>query len=183
MPPVTVPPTTTTTTTTTTTVVTVVPDGDAWVRNGSTSKTNYGTATTLEVKTDSVYGFTREAYLTFPIPGASDPARAVLRLTGKLQKGSLGLAAHQVATAPVESTVTWDRRPAFGTEVARRTVTGTASQVIELDVTAAVLAARRAGSTTVTIGLRATTSGEPLLGVSSREAGGDVRPLLVLQAR
>lgn len=174
------PPTGTTTTTVTPTVVSVVATADAHVRNGGSAGTNFGTAPLIEVKTDSVYGYTRQAFLTFPLLGAMDPISAKVRLSVQLQKGSLGLAVHEVATPFDEGAVTWSTRPPMGRLLANRTVTGTQRQVVELDVTSAVLAARAEGRTTVTFGLRSTTSGEPILKVNSREASTD-RPLLVVQ--
>lgn len=165
------------------TTVSVVAIADAHVRNGGAAGTSFGHAEVLEVKSDTVYGYSRQAFLTFPVPGAFEPLRATVHLTGRVQKGTLTLAAHEVGTGPNdlldEATLTWDRRPALGAELGQATVAGTVARVVELDVTAAVQQARRDGRRTVTIGLRATTTGEPLFSAASREAAAD-RPLLVL---
>ncbi len=177
-------PSTTTTSTTTPTSVpsasrTVVASADASVRNGSYATVTYGSARTLEVKADSVYGYSREAYVTFDLTGVRPAISATLRLTGQVQKGNVLLQAFEVATPVVERTLTWNTRPTLGAQLSTVTVR-TTSVTLDLDVTAAVRSALDRGATTVTVGLRSLTSGEPLLTVASREAAAG-RPTLVLR--
>jgi hypothetical protein len=161
------------------TILTVLPTADAHVRDGGSSATNFGRVTPLEVKTDAVYGYTRQAFLTFPLLGAFEPRRATLRLVATLAKGTMGVSAHEVAGVIDEDALTWDTAPPLGEALSGRTITGNGPQIIELDVTAAVLAARDAGRNRVTVALVATSGGEPLLRVNSREAP-EGRPVLVL---
>lgn len=115
----------------------VNPSGDAYVRDGSSANTNFGTATTLVVKNDGV-GYARQSYLQFDLstlPTSFDNATLRLNVTG-INSGASG-STWQVYYVPTDSWtetgITWNNKPAPTTLLA--TVKAQPSGYIEWDIT------------------------------------------------
>lgn len=158
---------------------------DAYVRDGSYASTNFGNATTLEVKKSSTTGYNRIAYLKFDVTDAINVATATLRLN---------LASHGTADAPIavyscadtswtESSITWNTRPAEGSLL--DTVTVSASAVngtwFEWDVSSYVHQKVADGYNYVTLVLMGTVSNvSQAYAYFTSTEGGSVDPYLAI---
>jgi CHRD domain len=161
--------------------IALAPTADAFVRDGSSAGTNFGSSTTLNVKTSSA-GFNRDTYMKFDLTSATNVVSAKLRFTARSSDSSaITLAAFPVADSSwIESTINWNTRPALGTsQLSSVTVTGNALATYELDVTGFVQNEKAAGRNLISIGLHSPTSTSALAGLNSREAAANV-PQLVL---
>lgn len=155
---------------------------DAFVRDGDSANTNFGTATTLDVKTSST-GFNRDGYLRFDISAASTISKAKLRVFAKASTSttSLGVGVFSVAsTTWSETAITWNTRPARGTSaLSNITVGGTSIGAYDLDVTTYVKGQKTAGKTAVSLALHCPSSVSPIARFNSRESSNS-RPQLVI---
>jgi autotransporter-associated beta strand protein len=97
----------------------LTPTADAFVKDGSSASTNFGTATDLETKKDSSAnsGNNRDAFLKFDLTGvASAPAGATLRLIPINVGANLAETADFVGTDSwTETGITWNNKPATTT--------------------------------------------------------------------
>ncbi|NOK15956.1 CBM96 family carbohydrate-binding protein [Corallococcus carmarthensis] len=121
---------------------------DAYVHE-SNAGSNYGSATSLYVKTDA--GASRLAYLKFSLAGISGVTSAKLRVYGSASS-STTLQAFQTLDGWAESSLTWTNKPAVGSLAGSVALTTTA-QTYDLDVTAYVNA-QAAGDGTVSFVLQ-----------------------------
>jgi hypothetical protein len=161
------------------------PRDDAYVRDGSSAKKNFGSATTLVVRT-STTGNNRWAYLKFDTSAFGSVTSARLRLFGKLTSTTSTVV--RTSAYPVSSTtwserqITWNNRPSLGAKplatVAMDNRT-TAARWYELDLTAYVAQEKAAGRSLVSLGLRNDASSSPSDQFDSKEAGTN-RPELVV---
>ena len=160
---------------------------DAHVRDGTYAGSNFGTATGLEAKGGSALDFTRHTYLKFTVDSLDAVGTATVRLYGSLSgtAASPPLAAFGVTnTTWTEAGITWNTKPATtGSALDTTTISGTAGQWYEWDVTSYVKAEVAAGRNTVTIAIvPATSSGtNPTATFNSDEAAGN-RPELAVTA-
>jgi peptidoglycan/xylan/chitin deacetylase (PgdA/CDA1 family) len=154
---------------------------DAFVYDASAT-TNFGTATTLDVKTSSA-GSNRDAYLRYDISTISTITKAKLRIFARATSAgtNLTLAAYPVAsTSWSETTITWSTRPAIGSTALKSvTVGGTSLAAYDLDVTSYVKAQKTAGKTAVSFALHCPSTVSPIVRVNARE-NGNSRPQLVV---
>ena len=134
-----------------------VPTGDAWVRDGSYSGTNYGSDPQLWVQ-NNIGGNTgdeRITYVTYDLTWLSPATvtKAVFHLYGGITDGSPSAAnaAYGVATPFTESTLTWSNRPALGSLLGTINTTNAAAWHA-LDITSYVQG-QLAGSGKVTFGI------------------------------
>jgi hypothetical protein len=147
---------------------------DAYVRAGQYANTNYGGAAELIVKFGADAVYLREAYLLLDI-STVQPGQAVrLRLFGKLSDTrAASVSTAVVPLAPggwTETSLTWNNRPStaavsWGTV----TVSGTAANWYELDVTTQVQALRASGQASVALVLKGTADTLPYVAFSARE--------------
>jgi hypothetical protein len=165
--------------------VTLPAVADAYVRDGSSAATNFGTAASLEVKATADAGNNRVAYLRFSLAGVgANVASAKLRLYGvRPTAHPTVVGAYAVAsTTWSETTINHNNRPALGTRQSGL-APGTTAQYYEWDVTAHVKAQKAAGATSVSVALRmdaqVTFSPDTF---NAREASGN-RPQLVVTAQ
>uniref|UniRef100_UPI0007C703DD polysaccharide lyase family 8 super-sandwich domain-containing protein n=1 Tax=Kitasatospora sp. MBT63 TaxID=1444768 RepID=UPI0007C703DD len=116
---------------------------DAYLRDGPYGDSNYGTATTLTVKSTGTpgSGFDRRALFGFDVPAlAGEVRRAVLWVHGAVADTDGTQTALQCFAASggwTETAVTWNRSPALGPALGSGAISTTADW-IGLDVTAAV---------------------------------------------
>lgn len=129
----------------------ILPTADAHVRNGSYANTNYGTATTLDVKADATSYF-RKSYLKFEISAASSVGAATLGLyvasTGSTSSRTISVYAVPTTTWS-ETTITWNNAPAAGTLLGSFGVSNVAGVWYDFDVTSYVQSEKSAGRNTV----------------------------------
>jgi hypothetical protein len=156
---------------------------DATVRNGSFAAQNFGTATTLEDKTNASAGYTRWSYLRFDIASFSSITGATLRLFGRSSSGTQNVTVNvlgSTSTAWSETGITWNNKPASsGSSLGSKTIAGTATQLYTFDVGAYVAQQRAAGATAVTFVVKANTTADALATFNSDEAAGSRPELLV----
>jgi endoglucanase len=159
---------------------------DAYVRAGSFSAQNFGTAHTLAAKKGVSDDNTRRSYLTFDISTVGDTDRVMLRLNGRLSSA----AGHNVVTTVYavpdvtwgETSVTWDTRPNLGKVLGSVVVEGTTAQFVSLDVTKFVRAENKAGRHVISVALRDLVHASPFSIFSSREAAEGAPALIVVPA-
>jgi glucose/arabinose dehydrogenase len=155
---------------------------DTYARSGSYGATNFGSAGELQVKLSSAVDYTRETYLKLDLSTLATITSAKLRLNGRLtESGSVQTAVYKADdTTWSESGLTWNARPPAGTTAAATTtVSGTANQWYEWDVTALLQAEKAAGRTAVTLVLKNLAQTSATLVFASDEASAN-RPELVV---
>jgi Bacterial Ig domain/Carboxypeptidase regulatory-like domain/IPT/TIG domain/Beta-propeller repeat/Bacterial TSP3 repeat len=149
---------------------------DAYVRDGTSAATNFGTALELQVQASATAGSNRESYLKFNLTTVSGITNAKLRLYGALSDASgtnVPAAVHSVAiTTWVESgngSLTWNNRPAAGSALATTTITNNVARWYEWDITAYIQAEKAAGRNTVSLVVKNTATSTPYATFNSRE--------------
>jgi subtilisin family serine protease len=141
-----------------TTTLAVLPSADAYVRDGGSANANFGTATSLIVKSSSATGNNRIAYLRFPLTGVNgEIVSAILRLYGS--RPTEHLAKDRVygvaSTSWSETGLTWNNRPALGEAQGKGLVIGsTGDGYWTFDVASWVRARKAAGATSVTLAFK-----------------------------
>jgi len=149
------------------------PIADAFVKDGSSSDTNYGTSTSIEVTLNA--GARRDAYLKFDLSTISGPiSNAKLRMYGRLvntNTSSVSTAVYGVSsTSWEESSITYTNKPTVGsTALASVNVAGITWTWYEWDITSYLESERSAGRTTVSLALVNTTVSDPYTWFESRE--------------
>ena len=161
------------------------PVADAYVRAGAFAATNFGAEDRLVVKESASADFDRVAYLRFdlaPLEGTGTIERVFLDGVSPVM-GPLGrttpIVAHAVADdAWQEELVTWNDRPALGSELAAHY----GRPGMRWDVTVEALAAL-AGDGLLSLGLRSDREGaERTVHLWAREAAGaELRPRLLVR--
>jgi hypothetical protein len=142
------------------TTVTLAPAADAYVRDGTSAATNFGTATSLVVKATTTAGNNRITYLRFPLTSVSGAVgTARLRLFGSRPAAtSITDSAFAVSDNTwTEAGLTWNNRPPIGARQGTGVVISTTAQYHEMDVTAFVRAQRAAGATAVSLAVQMDT--------------------------
>jgi uncharacterized delta-60 repeat protein len=164
--------------------VTLRSPADAYVRDGASAATNFGTGPELLVKRSGTVGNSREAYLRFDLSAVPTVASATLRLFGKLSNTvnpSVVTTVYSAAdTTWGESAITWNNKPAAGT-TSRGTITvgGTTARWYELDLTSFLKAEKAAGRNLVTLVLKNGAISDAQTTFNSDEAASE-RPELVV---
>ena len=140
------------------------------------------TAPTIEAKVGST-DYTREAFLKFNISAVPSVGSARLRVFGALADArsvNIPLTAFAVpGTGWSETALTWNTRPARGTQVGTTRVVDAVQRWYEFDVSGFVRAEKAAGRPVVSFSLAAALASSPHIFFSSREAAAN-RPELVV---
>src|SRR5262245_54427393 len=135
----------------------LTPTADAYVRDGSSAATNFGTATTLVTKTTTDIGFTRWSYLKFDLSTISgNITSGKLRLFGAIAGTSstnVPVAVFSVSdTSWSETGITWNNKPAPGTTaLATATVANATGQYYEWEVGTYLQGEKSAGRNRVSL--------------------------------
>jgi hypothetical protein len=159
---------------------------DAYVRDGSSANTNFGSATDLQVKTGGT-DFNRISYIKFDITSVSSISSAKINLFGKLadtQSSSVGVSVFPVAdnswTGP---TITFNTKPAFGaTALSSLTVTGTTAKTYSFDVSNYVKQEKALGHNIISFALKAPASAASVVSFNSGNASSNTPKLAVVSA-
>ncbi len=162
---------------------TLVATGDAYVRDGSFSSTNFGTAGSLITKL-STPGFNRETYLQFDLTSVTTIATAKLRIFGALDNvgaANVPTAVYGISGATwSESTITWDNRPqTTGSPLATTTVTNNVPAWYEWDVANFLRQEKAAGHQIATLVLKSAAPNDSPETFTSREAATNRPEVLV----
>ena len=163
------------------------PTADAYVRDGASATTNFGTATTLQTKASATTGENRETYLKFDLTTVTGITKATLRLYGSLSDATgsnVPAGVYPVATTTwVESgsgSLTWNTKPAAGASLlATATVKDTAARWSEWDITSYLQAEKAAGRNVVSLAVKNTAQSSPFASFNSKEAATNQPQLLL----
>ncbi|MGH7179552.1 MAG: DUF7594 domain-containing protein, partial [Tepidisphaeraceae bacterium] len=147
---------------------------DAYVRDGTSSGTNFGSAPELQVK-KAGSGLNRNGYLKFDTFGVNAINSAKLRVFGRLsdtQNTNLATSLFSVAnTSWTEGGITFNNQPAAGaTALATATIIDNTARFYEFDVTAYAKAEKAAGRNIVSFVLKNPATSAAFLTFNSREA-------------
>jgi hypothetical protein len=157
-------------------ITTLNPTADTYVRDGFVAGSNFGTSSSLDVSASATTNENRHGYLKFDLSSIpSTFASAKLRVYGKLSStGSQTIGAYPVTdTTWIESgtgSMTWNNKPAMGTQLSTATYTSTSYGFYDLDVTTYLQAEKTAGRNTVSLGLQCTSNSSIFFLNNSREA-------------
>jgi uncharacterized delta-60 repeat protein len=158
---------------------------DAYVRDGASANTNFGSATDLEVKKNTT-GVNRQVYLKFDLSNvnAATIGSVKLQLFGELNNTNQQNVATSVFgsndTTWSENQITFNNKPATtGSAIATTTIVNNTPQLYTWDVTAYVKAQLAAGHKTITLVLENLGNSDPFATFASREAGSNGPQLLV----
>lgn len=145
---------------------TLNPIEDAYVRGGNYADGNFGSETTLFVKTHNTDdAFTRESLLKFDIDGIESVSVATLRLFVNYSNGSSSHTLYSVNDDTwTEMDVDYANKPSYGAAISTYAVSNT-GMYIEIDVTAAIQ-----NETDGTLSLAVVANDETYVGYDSREA-------------
>ncbi|HKO96282.1 MAG TPA: SBBP repeat-containing protein [Pyrinomonadaceae bacterium] len=163
------------------------PTADAYVRDGSTAATNFGTATTLQTQSSATAGNNRQSYLKFDTTTITGINKATVRLYGSLSDATgtnVPAGIYSVATTTwVESgsaSITWNNKPPTGASPLSTTViTDNLPRWYEFDVTAYLQAEKLAGRHVVSLAVKNTANSSQFASFNSKEATSN-QPQLIL---
>jgi hypothetical protein len=162
------------------------PTGDAYVRDGASATTNFGTALDLQAQVVSA-GANREIYLKFDISTISGISTAKLRLFGGLNDASASNA--QAAVYPSSNTtwtesgsgsITWNTKPTVGAVLSSVTIIDNNARWYEWDVTSYIQSEKNAGRSQVTLAIKNTATSSAYVTFRSREADSTQPQLAIL---
>lgn len=171
-----------TTPTTPATPVTLAPTADGFVRDGTYAGSNFGSAATLDLKTDPAANLTRDVYLRFDLGAVASVSGAKLRVYTWLSAAdTVAPTLYPVTGSWSEATLTWNTRPGFVVQspLGSFSVTSTTASWKELDVTSYVKAEHAAGRRQPSFALHAGAASVEKMSLSSRESASN-RPQLVV---
>jgi RHS repeat-associated protein len=160
---------------------TYTPVADAYVQAGTNAAKNYGTATTLNVRTSTTTANNYDSYLRYDLGAQTGVvATAKLRLYAALSAtGSVATSAYAVSsTTWGETTITWNNKPARGSALGSATVNKTTYAWYEVDVSAYVKSELAAGRKIVGFAYHDAANTSPYIKANSREAAN--KPQLVI---
>jgi len=154
------------------------PTADAYVQDGASATTNFGTSAELRTQVSATSGSNRETYLKFDLTTATGINKAVLRLYGRLSDATgtnVPISVYPVATTTwVESgsgSVTWNTKPVAGaTVLAATTVTDNTARWYELDLTSYVQNEKAAGRNVVSFAVKGNAASSPYALFNSKES-------------
>ena len=163
------------------------PTADAYVRDGSSATTNFGTATSLQTGSSATAGNNRETYLKFDLTTVSGISSAKVRLYGGLSdttSTNVPAGIFSVATTTwVESgsgSITWNTKPVSGaTALASAIITDNVARWYEWDVTAYLQAEKAANRNVVSLVIKNTAQSSAFASFNSKETATN-QPQLVL---
>lgn len=139
-----------------TTTTTLSPVADAFVRNGSYAAINYGSDTSLFIKTSTVSGFTKNTYLKFSLGSLTNVTSAKLRLYGKNvdNTNSYKTTVYGVDIDTwTETGITFNNAPSASTSALDTFTVNSVAKYYEVDVTTYVKA-QLSGDKTVSLFLK-----------------------------
>jgi hypothetical protein len=131
---------------------------DAHVRDGTSVDTNFGGATSVEMKNSTVAGNNRRAFVRFDISSVtgSTVTLAKLRLFAASITTAKLVGVYAISnTTWVENTVTWNNfAPTIGAKQGASQTVGLTAAYVEWDITSYVQTQRSMGATAVTLEIK-----------------------------
>lgn len=167
-----------TTTTPTATTQTFNPVADAYVFGGST-KTNYGSATNLQVKYNGTASYTRKSFVKFDLTGKgiSSVTNAKVRLYASSVSGAGNITVSQTTDSWTETSIKYSSCPATGASISNVSVSSLG--YYEWDITSYIQSQLSANDLIVSLVFNDLASGNQLIDFNSREATSN-KPELVI---
>jgi endoglucanase len=168
--------------------ITLAPQHDAYVRDGSNATTTFGTtdAASLVTKLNptTTAGNNRHTYIRFDASTVSGTiSSAVLRMYGRLSDNrstNIPVTVYAVSnTTWTEAAITWNNKPATGTQLQSVTVTDSVGRYYTWDITSYVQSEKAAGRNIISLALINTASSTPVLNWNSKETGSNPPQLVV----
>ena len=161
----------------------MAPIADAYVKDGSSTNTNYGTAKTLLVQKSSTVN--QIAYLKFDLSSVSTIIFAHLKLYGSLVGGAGNLAVGIFGvsnTTWTETGIKNSNKPAINsTKITSATFIDAIPRWYSFDLTSYLSAQKAAGHNTVTLAVEMLASNSTYAQFNSREGNApNTRPQLAL---
>jgi subtilisin family serine protease len=159
----------------------VTPVADAYVRDGGSAGTNFGTTSPLTVKNGTT-GYARVGYLKFNLPAVPSVGSAKLRLYGShAVSGAASDSAFAVqSTSWTEAGLTWNNKPPLGAKQGGSVPVNLTSQYYEWDVTAWVRAQKAAGATSLSLAVAMDAPVNDPDNFNSREAASNKPELMIV---
>ncbi len=164
---------------------TLTPEADTYLRDGSYGDDNYGTQTVLQIKKNTVAGFSRRAFLRFNLMNATLPVfdRAYLQLASPAPPapGTGPTLQLLFVTNDVwaETALSWNSQPPLGQVITNWPMSSTGTDQVDV-TTAALNEATNDGQLSLSLQIFSPFS-DSVYSFSSREAAESVRPRLVLE--
>jgi uncharacterized delta-60 repeat protein len=164
----------------------LTPTADAYVQDGSTAGTNFGTSKDLLIKSSSTAGTNRWTYLKFSLANISSISAADLVMDGSLNNNNANNISTQVFAVSsnnwTETGITWNNKPAAtGNPLGRAIVVDTNDASYQLDLTDFFRAQLLAGNKTVSLVFKNPDNSAPYIDFHSREVGkGNGAPDLII---
>lgn len=167
------------------------PTADAYVQDGSSVATNFGTAAELRAQLSPTAGSNRETYLKFDVTAATGINKATLRIYGRLNDTSgtnVPVTVYPVsATTWTESgngSLTWNNKPAADpTALASTTIIDNTAKWYDLDLTSYIQSEKAAGRNVVSVVIKGSANSSPYATFNSREAATNQPQLVVLTSQ
>jgi hypothetical protein len=169
------------------TVVVAIPAADAYVRGSTNGDNTYGVldpnvllAKTWVTNPENA----RQIYVRFPLAGISPTVASVkLRLFGNASGTAKATSVYGVAnTTWSETTITFNNAPAMDASAQATTTVGTTAAWFEWDLTSYVQAAKTAGATDVSFGIKSDPiSNDTQTSFNSKEGAND--PVLMIGSK
>lgn len=156
---------------------------DAYVKDGTSAGTNFGSTLDLQVKFGAT-GFNRQSFLKFDLSTVSTINSVKLQLFGNLNNANqtnLLTSLFSVAdTTWTESGITFTNAPAAGANaLATATILDTTLRLYEFDVTAYVKTQKALGHNIVSFVLKNSANSLPIVVFNSREAASNQPKLAI----
>ena len=160
------------------------PIADAHVQDGTAANTNFGSATTLKVETDSKTnnGKNFDAFFTFPISGIAGNITSVKLRVFAASSTATGVntSVYSVtSTTWSETAITWNNKPPRGAQLATATINNTNFTTYDLDITGHVRNEKNAGNEVISLVLHNPSASTVFVTLNSREAAAN-RPQLIV---
>ncbi|MBC7784592.1 MAG: DNRLRE domain-containing protein, partial [Burkholderiales bacterium] len=155
---------------------------DAYVQDGSSAGVNFGSASGIQVKSNSSAGYNRRGYLKFDISSLSSVSQVKLRVFANLNTAdNVGVAVYGVdSTTWTEGSINFNNKPTTtGGALGSATVSSTAGAWIEVDITSFVQQAIANGKASISLSLQGTASSTAFVNVASRESGANAPQLVI----
>jgi N-acetylneuraminic acid mutarotase len=163
--------------------ITLTPLADAFVRNGTHAVYNFGSDTSLQVKTNNANAeFTRSTYLKFSLTDISNVVSAKLRLNGRNTENTtaINMLSYGVANDSwTEGGITWNNAPDILPVPLSAVKVNNQEKYYELDVTD-FIKNQTAGDKIASLVIKDTANQNRLLAFKSREYGVNQPELVVI---
>ncbi len=160
---------------------TLNPISDAYVRNGNYASTNYGSDTSLVVKSSTTSGYTKLSYLKFSLSGLSNISSAKLRVYGRNtdNTSTISISSYGIDNDSwTETGITFSNAPAATSSALSSASVNNQATYYEFDVTSYVIT-QSSGDNVVSLLLKDPNNKNSNIAFNSRENSKNTPQLVV----